>query len=175
MFSDKKSLKKLLVQTIQTPEQHRWASKLQGFSFEIFHKLGKSNRLVNALNHTHTQKMKLSYSPSLDYFHYFWHNLRSNTKQKMRSKHWCLNLLLIYTCNNYLDKRMGFFIARTCFSYWVSSVHQLQHVILIEYHSTPIDCHAGLQPTLVRLSAPFLWPDIYKDVNTFVERCTICQ
>jgi hypothetical protein len=36
IFTDQKSLRNLLVQTIQTPEQQKWASKLQGFDFDIF-------------------------------------------------------------------------------------------------------------------------------------------
>lgn len=43
IFTNRKSLKNLLVQTIQTPEQQKWASKLQGFSFDIFYKPGKNN------------------------------------------------------------------------------------------------------------------------------------
>jgi hypothetical protein len=36
IFTDQKSLKSLMVQTIQTAEQQKWTSKLQGFSFDIF-------------------------------------------------------------------------------------------------------------------------------------------
>jgi hypothetical protein len=49
----KKCLKNLLVQTIQTLEQQKWAAKLQGFSFEIFYKPGKSNLVVDALSRKH--------------------------------------------------------------------------------------------------------------------------
>jgi hypothetical protein len=55
IFTDQKSLKNLLVQTIQTPEQQKWASKLQGFSFEIFYKPGKSNQVADALSRRHTE------------------------------------------------------------------------------------------------------------------------
>jgi len=36
IFTDQRSLKELLQQKIQTPEQQKWVPKLQGFNFEIF-------------------------------------------------------------------------------------------------------------------------------------------
>jgi hypothetical protein len=50
IFTDQISLKDLLLQTIQTPEQQKWASKLQGFNFEIFYKPGKHNQVADALS-----------------------------------------------------------------------------------------------------------------------------
>jgi len=53
VFTDQKSLKELMVQTIQTPEQQKWAAKLQGFSFEIHYKPGKNNLVADALSRKH--------------------------------------------------------------------------------------------------------------------------
>lgn len=39
----------------------------------------------------------------------------------------------------------------------------LRTTILLEYHSSPVAGHIGLQPTLTRISSSFLWPGIYKD------------
>lgn len=50
IFTDQKSLKNLLAQTFQTPEQQKWASKLQGFSFDISYKPGKANLVADALS-----------------------------------------------------------------------------------------------------------------------------
>jgi hypothetical protein len=54
IYTDQKSLKSLLVQTIQTAEQQKWTSKLQGFSFDIFYKPGKTNLIADALSRKHT-------------------------------------------------------------------------------------------------------------------------
>jgi len=50
IFTDQKSLKELLTQTIQTPEQQKWAVKLQGFSFDIHYKPGNPNLVADALS-----------------------------------------------------------------------------------------------------------------------------
>lgn len=55
IFTDQKSLKNLLVQTIQTPEQLKWAATLQGFSFDITYKPGKSNLVEDALRRKFTE------------------------------------------------------------------------------------------------------------------------
>lgn len=55
IFTDKKSLKNLLVQTIQTPEQQKWAAKLQEFSFDINYKPDKSNLVEDALSRKFTE------------------------------------------------------------------------------------------------------------------------
>ncbi|MCI28419.1 enzymatic polyprotein, partial [Trifolium medium] len=69
IFTDQKSLKSLLVQTIQTTEQQKWTSKLQGFSFDIFYKPGKTNLVADALSRKYTnldqQALLLSVSSTI--------------------------------------------------------------------------------------------------------------
>lgn len=50
IFNNKKSLKHLLSQVVQTPEHYKWATKLIGFDFEINYKPDKENRVADALN-----------------------------------------------------------------------------------------------------------------------------
>lgn len=53
----------------------------------------------------------------------------------------------------------------------IPSVKELYHASIYEFYSTPVAGHSGLQPTLARLSASFIWPGIYKDVGIFVKKC----
>ena len=48
--SDQKSLKELLQQIIQTPEQQLYVRKLMGYKFSIEYKTGASNKAANALS-----------------------------------------------------------------------------------------------------------------------------
>lgn len=50
IYTDQRSLHNLLLQKIQTPEQQKWTSKLQGFNFDIFYKPGSSNQVADALS-----------------------------------------------------------------------------------------------------------------------------
>lgn len=59
IYTDQKSLKNLLVQTIQTPEQQKWVSKLQGFNFEFFYKPGKANQVADALSRRTSEESTL--------------------------------------------------------------------------------------------------------------------
>ncbi|KAL0291648.1 UNVERIFIED_CONTAM: Retrovirus-related Pol polyprotein from transposon.6 [Sesamum radiatum] len=44
------SLRSLLTQTVQTPAQHKWLSKLLGFDYEILYTPGKDNVVADALS-----------------------------------------------------------------------------------------------------------------------------
>jgi len=71
VFTDQKSLKELMVQTVQTSEQHKWAAKLQGYSFEILYKHGKNNMVADALSRKYEEKapagLVLSLSSTVPY------------------------------------------------------------------------------------------------------------
>lgn len=51
--TDQKSLKELMTQIIQTPDQHHYLTKLLGFDYDILYKLGKM------LEHMHYQEKTL--------------------------------------------------------------------------------------------------------------------
>lgn len=51
--TDHKSLKELLSQVIQTPEQQHYLSKLLGYHYEIQYKPGKLNTVDDALSRSH--------------------------------------------------------------------------------------------------------------------------
>ena len=44
---------KILKQTIQTPEQHKWLTKLLGFEFDIVYKPSAQNLQADALSRVH--------------------------------------------------------------------------------------------------------------------------
>nr|GEW51077.1 reverse transcriptase [Tanacetum cinerariifolium] len=50
VFTDHHSLKHLLTQMVQTPEQHKWLTKLMSYDFELHYKPGKENKVADALS-----------------------------------------------------------------------------------------------------------------------------
>jgi hypothetical protein len=51
---------------------------------------------------------------------------------------------------------------------------ELQHVIIIAFHSTPLAGHVGLYKTFWRIAARYWWPTYYKDIREAVQGCAHC-
>lgn len=50
VFTNLKSLKNLMSQTIQTPAQQKWLTRLLGYDFEILYTAGSDNAVQDALS-----------------------------------------------------------------------------------------------------------------------------
>ncbi|XP_058757457.1 uncharacterized protein LOC131630720 [Vicia villosa] len=172
IYTDQKSLRNLLLQRIQTPEQQKWASKLQGFNFEIFYKPGKSNLVADALSrkfHSDDSLLLSLSSPIPDFINtlrQFYMTDRAGqalvstlTDEKEVHRFYKFSNGLLY----YKDKL------------FIPDIAQLRLSILKEYHNTPTAGHSGVKATLARISAAFSWPGISTDVKHLVKYCTNCQ
>lgn len=83
IFTDQKSLKHLLSQVVQTPEQYRWATKLIGFDFQIFYKPGKENKVVDALSRVEDVRLLALSSTSPTLSQELRHFYQSEPRQKI--------------------------------------------------------------------------------------------
>lgn len=52
ILTDHRSLKELMSQIVQTPEQHKYLTKLMGYDFTIQYRSDSSNIVADALSHT---------------------------------------------------------------------------------------------------------------------------
>jgi len=59
IYTDQLSLRELMTQVVQTPEQQYYLSKLMGFSYEIVYKPGAANCVANALSRMHEDEPQL--------------------------------------------------------------------------------------------------------------------
>ncbi|XP_058766610.1 uncharacterized protein LOC131640216 [Vicia villosa] len=169
IYTDQKSLKDLLMQRIQTPEQQKWASKLQGFNFEIFYKPGRSNLVADALSRKFSTKEPLfmaltSAVPELI------HHLRHYYTSDLEGQQLVQNLLSRADTDFSFIKKLLFFKNKM----YIPST-QLRLALIDEFHSTPTSGHSGVKPTVARLTASFAWPRLHSDVKDFIKHCTICQ
>jgi hypothetical protein len=174
IFTDQKSLKSLMVQTIQTTEQQKWTAKLQGFSFDIFYKPGKTNLVADALSRKHTdlepETLLLTISSTVPALITTLQRYYKTDKQGQDMVSKILSGTDQTQAYSFKDE-LVYFKNRL----YIPDSSDLRTAILKEYHSTPTAGHSGLQPTLARLSASFLWPGIYRDVKDFIQQCLICQ
>lgn len=170
IFTDQKSLKNLLLQKIQTPEQQQWASKLQGFNFEIYYKPGKTNQAADALSRKFSNDEPLLFALTSPV-----PQILSKFKQYYNQQgHDLVHTLLATNTESQLykfTKGLLYYKDRL----FVPKFKDWRLKLLTEYHSTPLAGHSGVQPTVSRLAASFNWPGLYTDVKEFVRLCVTCQ
>lgn len=138
-----KSLKSLMDQSLQTPEQQAWLHKFLGYDFKIEYKPGKENQATDALSRM---------------FALSWSEPHSLFLEELRNKlvaHDHLKQLIIDCKNATADKH---YTVREGLLYWKDRLvipieEALIQRILQEYHSSPIGGHAGITRTLARLKA----------------------
>lgn len=164
--TDQKSLKSLLDQSVQTPEQQAWLHKFIEYDFKIKYKPGKDNIVVDALSRI---------------FFMAWSEPQSNFLQTLRQQ---------LSSDAEIQKQMTEcgqarsenkeYQVRDGLLYWkdrlvIPKQSTLIQDILKEYHSSPSGGHAGITRTLARITTQFFWSKMKEDVTQFVQQCEVCQ
>jgi hypothetical protein len=164
--TDQKSLKALLDQTLQTPEQHAWLHKFIGFDFTIEYKPGKENQAADALSRVCLMAWSEPHYSFLD-------ELRLEIQQDTHLKEimqQCLN----NSCAdpNYTIKyNLLFWQERLV----IPDNSTLIQKILFEFHSSPIGEHSSITRTMARIASQFYWPHMRQHIVAFIKHCVICQ
>ncbi|GJU97129.1 ty3-gypsy retrotransposon protein [Tanacetum coccineum] len=174
VFTDQRSLKHLLTQVMQTPEQHKWAAKLLGYDFEVYYKPGKENRVADALSRLEDPRLEdpqvftLS-MPTFPWMQELRHYYLNSTEGKKLLDRYSKNPATLpgYTLNDGLL----YFHNRLC----IPQLPSFRQKLLHEFHSSPVGGHSGINATIRRLNASFFWPNLKQDVTRFITECTTCQ
>jgi len=170
--TDHRSLKELLTQVIQTPEQQFYLSKLLGYHYDIQYKSGKSNVVADALSRcweSPTAELSMLTTPQF----LFIEELRNEMRQDPTYQEFCKKVnsdpssYPDYVISNGLLLKKG--------RIWLPPNSRFKVLLMKEFHETPIGGHAGVVKTLKRLSANFFWESMRQDIKIFVECCLVCQ
>ncbi|VFQ64951.1 unnamed protein product [Cuscuta campestris] len=172
--TDHRSLKDLLLQIIQTPDQQFYIRKLMGFKFRIGYKTGVSNKAADALSWRDTEEEEpaaqftaLSQPIPL---------LLDAVRMEHQTKPDVLTLKAgvaagttapAFTTHDgllYYNRRV-----------YISPDSTIREQLLGEFHNTPLAGHQGVERTFRRLAAVFYWPGMRKDVRAFIAACAPCQ
>ncbi|GAU29612.1 hypothetical protein TSUD_164620 [Trifolium subterraneum] len=172
IYTDHQSLKELLTQAVQTPEQQIYLAKLMGYEYSIQYKTGKSNVVADALSRLPetTSSMTLSLTmpnfiflehlklalAACEPFNTLFNNIQTNPYSFPYYK--IHNGLILFQNRIWLDFSMPFRLT-----------------ILEDFHASPVGGHMGITKTLARLQANFDWANMHKDVQTFISQCSVCQ
>ncbi|PNX92763.1 Ty3/gypsy retrotransposon protein [Trifolium pratense] len=169
IHTDHKSLKELISQVIQTPEQQVYLSKLLGYDFKIQYKSGKANVVADALSRVDSptcltltmphfiflDELRLSLQPSTEFTTLF-HQVQQNPS----------------TYPNYKTHQGLLFYKNKI---WLNSSNPFKQRLLQEFHNSPLSGHMGIQKTYIRLHENFYWQGMRDDVKHFVSNCLTCQ
>ncbi|KAL4354641.1 hypothetical protein GQ457_06G032960 [Hibiscus cannabinus] len=169
ILTDQQSLRELTQQTIQTPEQQRWLSKLIGYNFEICYRPGKMNSVADALSREGSANlMAISHSTFG-----IVEDVRAATKEDPELQ--VIREHIASGINNHLGyiEKDGLLLFKG--KIVVPNETALRSRILREFHDSTIGGHAGTLRTFHRLAANFHWKNMRKDVRRFVSECQVCQ
>lgn len=175
--TDHRSLKELMYQVVQTPEQQFYLAKLMGFQYDIVYRTGKSNVAADALSRV--EELSGDGEQSQDQFFAITaaqHTIMELLQQANQTHAVCQSLhdqfkqgtlpapysvradLLLY------DGKL-----------FVPGDDELQAAIMEYYHSSVIGGHGGVAKTLAGISEIFYWPGMRAAVSEYVHACVVCQ
>lgn len=174
VYTDHQSLRSLLHQTVQTPDQHKWLTKLLGYEFDILYKPGAQNKPVDALSRVYDDSLPAHAALSvfgpqptiLDAFHQYYptDNQSATLFRVIQSDPFAHP-------DYHILEGILFFQDRI----FVPLGSTLQHLTLTEFHTTPIGGHTGMRRTHHSFARTFFWPNLRRLVREFVQRCMVCQ
>lgn len=140
--TDHKSLKELLSQVIQTPEQQYYLSKLLGYHYEIQYKPRRSNMVAYDLSRSQESETAIFpylSAPKFLFLDEVKKELQADTTFQDLKTRWQQDPTSF----------PGYTLAENLLIYkgkiWIPSSCRYKKILLKEYHETPIGGHAGLQ------------------------------
>ena len=172
ILTDHRSLKELLTQVIQTPEQQMYLARLMGYDYTIMYRSDSSNKAADALS-----RLPKSSSPTLMLLSVpcftFLQELRRQLTQNTEFTQLRQSILTDpdahpeFSVTNDLILHKG--------RIWLPQALPFTTTLLSEYHLTPTSGHMGIAKTLARLTENFYWKGIRQDVERFIASCVDCQ
>ncbi|KAL0303885.1 UNVERIFIED_CONTAM: Retrovirus-related Pol polyprotein from transposon.6 [Sesamum radiatum] len=172
IYTDQRSLWELLFQTIQTPAQQKWLTKLLGYDFEIRYTPGRDNRVADALSRW-PEPTALLLSAVTSAMPSIIEHLRAYYLQEPDGQKLVQHLLaqphaqLTYSASTSLVMCKDII--------FIPQSRGWRQALLTEFYDTAIGGHSGVRAKAARLSASFYWPGLLADVKAYVKRCAICQ
>ena len=170
IITDHQSLKDLMNQVIQTPEQQQYLVKLLGYSYTIQYRPSSGNAAADALSRVTPAGQCLILSvPLLDCMADIHHSVQQSPAYHE----------LLATLHQQPEAHPDYSINSGRISFrgklWLPPDNPFIPMLLEEFHSTPLGGHMGEKKTLRRLRDSFYWDHMHRDVHRFVSQCRICQ
>jgi hypothetical protein len=171
IHTDQRSLRELMTQIIQTPEQQFYLAKLLGYSYNIVYKPGCQNKVADALSRVQEAEpilMAISV-PHWEFMDKFKAKLASNTTfQTLLSQ-----VIAEPSSYPHFKALEGFLFFKG--KLYIPSDSAFKSILLEEFHSSTLGGHSGIHKTYGRLRENVYWDGMHKEVTEFVKACLVCQ
>ncbi|GAU23118.1 hypothetical protein TSUD_305660 [Trifolium subterraneum] len=171
VYTDHKSLKHLLQQKVNSPDQQCWLSKLLGYQFEVKYKPGLENKAADALSRCYDEQELQAMVPYPQWLES--QKLLDEVKDDVE-----VQKLLQEVLTNPSGKP-GYTVHQGVLFYHgrlvLSSKSPSIPLLLEEFHSTPMGGHSGYLRTYRRLAENLYWVGMQRHVKEFVKTCNVCQ
>ena len=169
IYTDQRSIKHLLSQPIQTPDQQKWVTKLMGFDYDIVYKPGTANRVADALSRISLPSfgaITVSTQPWLSSLRDHFASIAEGLQllHKIRPDLFAYSHYSVHDGLVYFKQRL-----------YIPEATNLREMLLAEYHLSPMGGHSGIKATLARLAASFYWSGMNQSVQQFITTCHTCQ
>lgn len=145
ILTDHRSLKELMSQIVQTPEQHKYLTKLMGYDFTIQYRSDSSNIVADALSRTLKTPTGMVFLLSVPHFTFL-----TELKNELAARQEFVALQkslqdepLSHSEYNY---NSGLILKKGCI--WLPNSLKFIHLFQQEFHSTPTGRHMGITKTL---------------------------
>lgn len=154
ILTDHKSLRELMTQPVQTPEQHVYLAKLLGYNYSIQYKAGRNNVVVDAFSRLHEPEHTTEYFQIVSMPH---PKFLDELKRELSGPEEFKTLML--QVRNEPSKNPDFEIRDNLLLFqgriWINQGNLFISLLLEEYHKSPLGGHMGLAKTLGRLQQSF--------------------
>jgi hypothetical protein len=171
IHTDQRSLRELMTQIVQTPEQHFYLAKLLGYSYEIVYKLGAQNRAAYALSRIYeitSQHLAITI-PHWAFIRQLQQSFENDSQLKE----------LITKVQQEPHEYEGFKVINGLLFFrnklYIPADSPLKISLLEEFHSSPFGGHSGIHKTWGRIKENVYWHGMKEDVTNFINSCQVCQ
>lgn len=172
ILTNHRSLKELMAQTIQTPEQQKYLTRLMGYDFIIQYCFGRSNVITNALSCTFDHSKGMVLTLLMPHF-FFIDELKGELADNPEFNALRQDLQENPTNRPTLTYSDGLVLQNG--RIWLPNKLNFIRLLLHKFHSTPTGSHMGVTKALARLQDNFTWNSIRQDVHDFVAQCLNCR
>lgn len=172
ILTDNCSLKEVMAQAVQTPEQLRYLTRLLGYDFTIQYRADSTNLAADALSWREEPTAGTLLLLTIPNF-VFLQELKSELSRNptfLDFRH-----RIQETPTDYPDCSIRHDLILQKGRIWLPKDSPFISSILTEFHTTPTGGHMGIAKTLARIAENFVWPTMKQDIKLFISACLVCQ